>query len=148
MSFVLLSTILACTQFNIHKVHIPTEQTNEEIASDYVSNIIAFDSMFSNQNYATRFALNTYPSFLADAYEEDYHLSFENLSDEEKKNYFNQWESDYVELLLEKFNEDSDLASLIKLENDAFKMTELETFRSASTFDEDLFLSRWQLRLY
>lgn len=93
----------------------------ETVAEAYISKIISVDSMFSRS-----VKTDLYPDFLYEMEIEDEEgnkIEFSEFSEEEKNIFFEDWKKDYTEELTKKFVEDTDLAEMVEIENQAFKET-------------------------
>lgn len=131
MSCVLFSAfLLSCTpDMEIKQTNDTSKKTTSDIATDYVKNL------YIRNNVATGRSIYSeeYPSFL---YEEDIEdtngnkILFSEMTDEEKKVFFEIWEKTYISELAEKFKETPELAEMVAIENNALDLVVQELNRS------------------
>lgn len=143
---VVLLLFVGCMN-NIDLQNDKKEKTPKVIAENYVEKIISMDKIFSR-------AVNTeeYPDFLYEIEIEDENgneIKFAEMSDEDKSLFFENWKTLYTEELTEKFIEDSELAEMVELENEAFFET-LESnvgTRAAKNYDTENFISMYEKKI-
>lgn len=118
-SVVFLCVFIGCR--NNISINNYEQSEPETVAEAYISKIISVDSMFSRS-----VKTDLYPDFLYEMEIEDEEgnkIEFSEFSEAEKNIFFEDWKKDYTEELTKKFVEDTDLAEMVEIENQAFKET-------------------------
>lgn len=144
--FAIIVFISCQNGFNV-KISEDNEVSPSSIAESYVSKVTSIDKIFSRSANSQDYSDIFYSMEIED--EEGNKINFADFSDEEKKIFIEDWKSEYIEELTQKFIADPDLAEMVNLENEAFYAT-LESSsgsRAIKSYDTEKFLEIYEKQL-
>lgn len=144
--FAIIVFISCQNGFNV-KISEDNEVSPSSIAESYVSKITSIDKIFSRSANSQDYSDIFYSMEIED--EEGNKINFADFSDEEKKIFIEDWKSEYIEELTQKFIADPDLAEMVNLENEAFyaSLESSSGSRAIKSYDTEKFLEFYEKQL-
>lgn len=122
--------LLSCTpDMKTNQFNDNSEKTTSEIATDYVKNLYIRSNVAAGRSIYSE----EYPAIIFEESIEDKNgnrILFSEMTDEEKRIFFEIWEKSYISDLEKNFNENPDLAEMVAVENQALELAIQDLNRS------------------
>lgn len=145
--FVFSLTILSFSCSEKINFDMDMERRPEDVARNYVQSILMKDNMVHSRNLLSE---EEYPEVLTSLSMTDENgnkISFLDLDDEKKKEFFEFWKEDYTNEISKKLNENENFLKMLAIENEAFYETVNDVGRNMEVKSLSNFFNKYENNL-